>query len=48
MNRYIFVPRMLTQRDRAIIQIRNGTYGELVLGAGVLAFVAVLGSLDPA
>jgi putative copper resistance protein D len=48
MNRYIFVPRTLTQRDRAIIQIRSGTYAELALGAGVLAFVAVLGILDPA
>jgi hypothetical protein len=42
MNRYIFVPRMLTERDRAIMQIRNGTYAELVLGAGVLALVAFL------
>jgi putative copper resistance protein D len=48
MNRYIFVPRMLTQPDRAIIQIRNGTYAELALGAGVLALVAFLGILDPA
>jgi putative copper resistance protein D len=48
MNRYIFVPRMLTQRDRAIIQIRNGTYAELALGASVLALVAFLGILDPA
>jgi copper resistance protein D len=47
-NRYIFVPRMLTQPDRAIIQIRNGTYAELALGAGVLALVAFLGILDPA
>jgi len=48
MNRYIFVPRMLTKPDRAILQIRNGTYGELALGAGVLALVAFLGILDPA
>jgi len=48
MNRYILVPRMVTQRDRAIIQIRNGTYAELALGAGVLALVAFLGILDPA
>ncbi len=47
MNRYIFVPRTLTQPDRAIIQIRNGTYAELALGAGVLALVAFLGILDP-
>jgi putative copper resistance protein D len=47
-NRYIFVPRMPTQRDRAIIQIRSGTYAELALGAGVLALVAFLGILDPA
>jgi copper resistance protein D len=48
MNRYIFVPRMLTQPDRAIIQIRNGTYAEVALGASVLALVAFLGILDPA
>jgi copper resistance protein D len=47
-NRYIFVPRMLTQRDCAIVQIRNGTYAELALGAGVLGLVAFLGILDPA
>jgi copper resistance protein D len=38
---------MVTQRDRAITQIRNGTYAELALGAGVLALVAFLGTLDP-
>jgi copper resistance protein D len=48
MNRYLFVPGVLTQPDRAIIQIRNGTYAELALGAGVLALVAFLGILDPA
>jgi putative copper resistance protein D len=47
MNRYILVPGMLTQPERAIIQIRNGTYAELALGAGVLALVAFLGILDP-
>jgi putative copper resistance protein D len=47
MNRYIFVPRMVTHPDRAIIQIRNGTYAELALGAGVLALVACFGILDP-
>jgi putative copper resistance protein D len=39
---------MLTQPDRAIIQIRNGTCAELALGAGVLALVAFFGILDPA
>jgi len=48
MNRYVFVPRMLTDPDRAIIQIRNGTYAELALGAGVLVLVAFIGILDPA
>jgi putative copper resistance protein D len=47
-NRYIFVPRMVTHPDRAIIQIRNGTYAELALGAGVLGLVAFFGILDPA
>jgi putative copper resistance protein D len=48
MNRYVFVPRMLTHPDRAMIQIRNGTYAELALGAGVLVLVAFIGILDPA
>jgi putative copper resistance protein D len=48
MNRYICVPRMVTHPDRAIIQIRNGTYAELALGAGVLGLVAFFGILDPA
>jgi copper resistance protein D len=48
MNRYVFVPGMSTQPDRAILRIRNGTYAELALGAGVLALVAFLGILDPA
>jgi len=48
MNRYVFVPRMLTDSDRAMIQIRNGTYAELALGAGVLVLVAFIGILDPA
>jgi copper resistance protein D len=48
MNRYILVPRMVTEPDRAIIQIRNGTYAELALGAGVLGLVAFFGILDPA
>ena len=48
MNRYILVPCMVTHPDRAIIQIRNGTYAELALGAGVLGLVAFFGILDPA
>ena len=47
-NRYIFVPHMVAEPDRAIIQIRHGTYAELALGAGVLALVAFFGILDPA
>jgi putative copper resistance protein D len=47
-NRYVFVPRMVTQPHHAIIQIRNGTYAELSLGAGVLGLVAFFGILDPA
>jgi putative copper resistance protein D len=46
-NRYIFVPHMVAEPDRAIIQIRHGTYAELALGAGVLALVAFFGILDP-
>jgi putative copper resistance protein D len=48
LNRYAFVPRMRTQRECAVAQIRTGTFAELALGASVLALVAVFGILDPA
>ncbi len=47
-NRYVFVPDIRKQPDRAIAGIRAGTYAELALGAGVLILVAFFGLLDPA
>ena len=47
-NRYVFVPDIRKQPDRAIIRIRAGTYAELASGAGVLILVAFFGLLDPA
>ena len=46
-NRYVFVPRLRRQPERAVANIRNGTLAELVLGAGVLVLVAVFGIMDP-
>ncbi|MFG1350236.1 copper homeostasis membrane protein CopD [Xanthobacter autotrophicus] len=47
LNRYVFVPRLKTQHDRAVASIRTGTLIEIALGAGVLALVAVFGLMDP-
>lgn len=47
-NRYVFVPDIRKQPDRAIARIRASTYAELALGAGVLILVAFFGLLDPA
>jgi putative copper resistance protein D len=38
-NRYVFVPDIRKQPDRAIARIRAGIYAELALGAGVLILV---------
>jgi copper resistance protein D len=46
-NRYVFVPRLRRQPEHAVANIRNGTFAELVLGAGVLVLVAVFGIMDP-
>ena len=46
-NRYVFVPRLRCQPERAVANIRNGTFAELALGAGVLALVAIFGLMDP-
>jgi copper resistance protein D len=46
-NRYVFVPRLRRQPECAVANIRNGTYAELALGAGVLVLVAVFGLMDP-
>ncbi len=46
-NRYVWVPRMKANPDTATRAIVAGTIGELLLGVGVLALVAVFGRLDP-
>jgi putative copper resistance protein D len=46
-NRYIFVPRMRSHRERAIKQIRKGTFAELTAGIAVVGLVSVFGLLDP-
>jgi putative copper resistance protein D len=46
-NRYVFVPRLRRQPECAVANIRNGTFAELALGAGVLALVAIFGLMDP-
>jgi putative copper resistance protein D len=47
-NRYVFVPRIGRSNGAAVVAIRNGAVAEIVLGAAVLALVAVFGLLDPA
>lgn len=47
-NRYILVPRIGRSNGAAIRAIRIGAVAEVLLGAGVLALVAVFGLLDPA
>lgn len=47
-NRYVFVPRIGRSNGAAVVAIRNGAVAEILLGAGVLALVAVFGLLDPA
>jgi copper resistance protein D len=46
-NRYVFVPCLRWQPERAVANIRNGTFAELALSAGVLALVAIFGLMDP-
>lgn len=47
-NRYVFVPRIGRPDGAAIRAIRIGAVAEILLGAAVLALVAVFGLLDPA
>ncbi|MFG1456686.1 copper homeostasis membrane protein CopD [Xanthobacter sp. VTT E-85237] len=47
LNRYMFVPRLKTQPERAVARLRTGTLAEIALGAGALALVAVFGLMDP-
>lgn len=46
-NRYVFVPRFREEPEQSVANIRRGTLGELCLGVGVLALVAVFGLMDP-
>ena len=46
-NRYVFTPRVGKDEDAALACIARGTLFEIVLGAGVLALVAVFGLLEP-
>lgn len=47
LNRYVFVPHLRTEPERAVASIRIGTLVEVTLGAGVLALVAIFGVMDP-
>jgi copper resistance protein D len=46
-NRYVFVPRLQSDRDRALRAIERRTISEIALGAVVLGLVAIFGQLDP-
>ncbi|WP_132528311.1 copper homeostasis membrane protein CopD [Rhizobium sp. BK376] len=47
-NRYVFVPRIGRQPQRALAAIRTGTIVEIALGIVAIACVAVFGMLEPA
>lgn len=47
LNRYVFVPRLRADPERAVASIRIGTLVEVTLGASVLALVAIFGLMDP-
>jgi putative copper resistance protein D len=46
-NRYVWVPRLKSRGEAAVRAITRRTIVELVLGAAVLALVALFGLLDP-
>ena len=46
-NRYIFVPRLQSDRGPALRAIERRTIAEIALGALVLGLVAIFGQLDP-
>ena len=46
-NRYVWVPRLKSRGGAAVRAITRRTIVELVLGAAVLALVALFGLLDP-
>lgn len=45
-NRYVFVPR-IPNNGPGLVQLRNGTIAEIVVSAGILGLVSVLGSISP-
>lgn len=46
-NRYVLVPRIGHDQERALNTIRLGSIAEIVLGIAVIALVAVFGMLEP-
>lgn len=46
-NRYVFTPRIGGNGEAALRNIARGTLVEILLGAGVLALVAIFGLLEP-
>jgi copper resistance protein D len=46
-NRYVFTPRIGMDAEAALKSIARGTVVEIMLGAGVLALVAMFGLLEP-
>lgn len=46
-NRYVFTPRIGGDEEAALRKIARGTLVEILLGAGILALVAVFGLLEP-
>jgi putative copper resistance protein D len=46
-NRYVFVPN-IPDHGPGVRQLAHGTIAEIVLGAGILALVSVIGILSPA
>ncbi len=46
-NRYVFVPWIGRNHDRALLALRLGSVAEIVIAAVVIALVAVFGMLEP-
>ena len=46
-NRYVFVPRLSSERPRALSALVRGTIAEIIVGIAVIVLVAWFGTLDP-
>ncbi len=46
-NRYVFVPRIGRNPDRALQELRLGSIAEIVIGLAVIGLVAIFGLLEP-